>query len=312
MVSEQDLIYIVAVVLLAVALAGIGLFALRRFRARRDRLRSEIDASRASVEERAFNRIHIGKSAADHLERSGADVAGPRRLLAQASKEYDAGHHDDALALASSAHEALLKQAKGPTPAAAPVGPDPPIPRATPPAASSPPPPISRPMSPSPAAESSSPEASDPPKNRLPKNKAESHFQLRLLDEELAAGGPAGTSKGTIAGVGGIATEAHSSYDRGDFTEALRLALKGRRTLGARLETLPPSSATQAVDAATAPSPAPAGTELCRQCGQPLRSGDKFCRGCGAAAVAPRCARCGDALEPKDQFCGRCGTPRPQ
>ncbi len=304
--SEPYVLEIVLIVILVVVCVAVGLLALQTLRKRRDRLRSEIDASKASLEERAFNRIHLGRSAADHLERSGVDVAGPRRLLDRASKEFDAGHHDDALALASSAHEALRKQASAPAPS--PTLPELAAAAATAPAGSSPPPSLSSAMGPPMAADRTA-EAAAPPPNRLPKNKAESHFQLRLLDEELGGGGPAGTPPATLQGVGGIASEAHASYDRGDFTEALRLALKGRRTLGARLETLPPSPS----NASAEPAPAPAsGPDACRQCGQPLRSGDKFCRGCGAAAGATRCARCGDALEASDQFCGRCGTPRPQ
>ncbi len=307
--TDTFVLQIVLIAVLVVVCVAVGLLAFQVLKRRRDKLRSEIDASRASVEERAFNRIHIGRSAADHLERSGSDVAGPRRLLARAQKEFDAGHHDDALALASSAHAALLTQAKAPSPAAPASAEEGSDDTATPPADSSPPPSHDMPMSP-PLATGSSPQVSDPPKNRLPKNKAESHFQLRLLDEEIAGGGPPGTAPATLEGVRGIASEARVSYDHGDFTEALRLGLKGRRTLGARLETLPAPSSTPSTE-----GPAVlAGTagEVCRQCGQPMRSRDKFCRGCGAAAGAGRCARCGEALEGSDQFCGRCGTPRPQ
>jgi hypothetical protein len=303
-VSDTLVLEIVLVVILVLVCVGLGLMAWQLLQRRRDALRSEIDASKASVEERAFNRIQIGRSAADHLERNGADVAGPRHLLDQASKSYDTGHHDDALALASSAHEALLKRS-----ASASAGPSMASSLATPPADSSPEPSIVSPMGPPPATgPSSDPPAAAP--GRLPRNKAESHFQIRLLDEELTAGGPAGTTASTVRGVTAIASEAHASYDRGDFTEALRIALKGRRTLGARLETLPPPTVAPAVDPNPAAEPG-SGTERCGQCGQPMRTGDKFCRGCGAAVAEAKCARCGDALDGSDQFCGRCGAPRP-
>ena len=300
--TDTLVLEIVLVALLVAVCVGLGLKAWQLLQRRRDALRSEIDASKASVEERAFNRIQIGRSAADHLERNGADVAGPRHLLDQASKSYDAGRHDDALALASSAHEALLKRsASAGSPGAVPV--------AAPPADSSPEPSIVPPMGPPPVTDPSSDSPGAAP-GRLPRNKAESHFQIRLLDEELTAGGPVGTTPSTVRGVTTIASEAHASYDRGDFTEALRIALKGRRTLGARLETLPPPTIAPASDPSSISGPG-VGADRCAQCGQPLRTGDKFCRGCGAALTEAKCARCGDPLEGSDQFCGRCGAPRP-
>jgi hypothetical protein len=311
-VSDTFVLQIVIITVLVVACVAIGLLAWRGLARRRDQLRLEIDASKASVEERAFNRIHIGQSAADHLERSGVDVSGPRRLLDQASRSYDAGKHDDALALASSAHEAMLKQTS-PSPPSPPAAPPPVLSSraaATGPAVSSPPPGIVPGMAPAPASDPSSSEVPPAMPGRLPKNKAESHFQLRLLDEELDAGGPPGTAASTISGVRVLANDAHATYDRGDYTEALRLALKGRRNLGARLETLPPPSAAPSTDAPA--DSAPGSGDRCHQCGAPLRAGDKFCRGCGAAGGTGTCARCGDSLDPADQFCGRCGTPRPQ
>jgi Double zinc ribbon len=310
-VSDTLVLEIVLVVVLVVVCVAVGLLAWQVLRRRRDKLRSEIDASKASVEERAFNRIHIARSAADHLEKNGADVAGPRRLLDQASKSFDAGRHDDALALASSAHEALLKKAQAPAALAPAVGA---MPGATAPSpvGSSPGPTIEPagdpPMATDPASE---PPAS--PTGRLPRNKAESHFQLRLLDEELAAGGPGGTPPSVVREVTALSLDAHSSYEKGDYTEALRVALKGRRSLGARLETLPPPSVVAApAPTDAAPATSDGGTaDRCRQCGQPLRSGDKFCRGCGAAITASNCARCGESLDGVDQFCGRCGAPRP-
>jgi hypothetical protein len=309
-VTDTLVIDIVLISILVVVCIAVGVLAWQALRRRRDQLRSEINASHASVEERAFNRIQIGRSAADHLERSGADVSGSRRLLDQASKSYDAGHHDDALALASSAHATLLAQTKSPAPLA-PATLSVPAPDTASPADSSPGAPITPTMSPPPTSEPSNEGTATPP-GRLPKNKAESHFQLRLLDEEIAAGGPAGTTASTVTGVQAFAREAHASYDRGDFTDALRVALKGRRTLGARLETLPPSSVLPATAADAPTATAPGGSDRCRKCGQPLRPGDMFCRGCGAAVAATNCARCGDSLEGSDQFCGRCGAPRPQ
>jgi len=47
----------------------------------------------------------------------------------------------------------------------------------------------------------------------------------------------------------------------------------------------------------------------CPQCGEPLGSGDKFCRSCGTALGA-RCSGCGAAIAIDDKFCAYCGAAR--
>ena len=47
----------------------------------------------------------------------------------------------------------------------------------------------------------------------------------------------------------------------------------------------------------------------CPQCGEPLGSGDKFCRSCGTPLGA-RCGTCGAALAADDKFCAYCGVAR--
>lgn len=57
--------------------------------------------------------------------------------------------------------------------------------------------------------------------------------------------------------------------------------------------------------------------ETCKNCGNVLNPGDKFCMNCGtpvatnskSATNAGRCPRCGGTLEPGDKFCMNCGTP---
>ncbi len=51
---------------------------------------------------------------------------------------------------------------------------------------------------------------------------------------------------------------------------------------------------------------APDGT--CGQCGEPIVSGAKFCRHCGAS-LAALCASCGAPVAADAKFCRRCGSP---
>jgi ribosomal protein L40E len=52
----------------------------------------------------------------------------------------------------------------------------------------------------------------------------------------------------------------------------------------------------------------PATPQVCAQCGTPIATGAKFCRGCGAS-VATTCTSCGAPVAADSKFCRRCGSP---
>lgn len=282
---------------------GMGLafaYALYWMRRRRTSLGADAPPPRAVAADRAFNQITLARAAADHLAREGVDVSAARTQIDSAEEARRRGNPDAALGFAQSAQTTLLKLRNDP--AAGQSSPTVSIPG---PAPGVMPSLWAKPV------ESAGPGEAPPP--RLPPNQAESRFQLGLLNEELAkadAATPA-TVEARVSAAG-----AQVAYDRRDFTEALRLALKGRRRLGGRLETLPPPSARvgsaplpsrDGADAEPAASPGPGGT--CARCGQPLRPSDAFCRGCGAPKVAATCPSCGETLADGDRFCGVCGKP---
>lgn len=146
---------------------------------------------------------------------------------------------------------------------------------------------------------------------RLAKNRAESHFQLSLLNEEIAAASESRPNDAALPDARSASTEAQSAYDRGDYTDAMRLALRGRRKLGTRIETLPPPTTripptppAMVPQAVTGPS----GTAPCLRCGRPLKPADRFCRGCGTPKAPTACPACGTAVDEGDRFCPACGT----
>lgn len=296
----------VAVVLIGVTVA-LMYWAFHRLRRRQGELSKELAESKASIEDRAFNEIHLARSAADHLARSGHPVEGVQRLIERASDAYQGRDFPNALAMASSAREALLHVRTTPSvsPATIPSAPDG---STSDPLASSSGPTHVLPV-PTMAPDGGD-EMSPATTSRLPRNKAESHFQLKLLDDDLAAATTAQRSDAAAVEARATAAEAHASYDRGDFTEALRLGLKGRRRIGARLETLPPPSApAQELPAPSGASSEVAVTSNCSTCGQPMRATDQFCRGCGTSRSTGRCAQCGEPMTGADRFCGVCGAP---
>lgn len=83
-------------------------------------------------------------------------------------------------------------------------------------------------------------------------------------------------------------------HDIFDFVERLTM-LRGR-------------SAMDIMDTAPAPEPVPSAAEhLCAACGEPLRSGARFCSMCGAP-VQTTCPGCGAEVSPGARFCADCGT----
>jgi predicted nucleic acid-binding Zn ribbon protein len=295
----------------------IFLFLIFRLRRRRRTLADEPLMTRAAREDRAFNQIHLARAAADRLERTGVDVRPVRRMIEQAEAAHARRDNETALAVARSAQEALVRLRDQPVAeiplSAGIVAPsfDPSDPRT----------PEAVPMI-SPHVDASGPFASAVPGlassgeaptiARLPKNKAEAHFQLTLLAEELESQGRKGGTSPDLSEAKKLRAAAQSAYDRVDYTEALRLGLKGRRRVGAHLETLPPSAATHPeADAELGPAKGSAdeAPAHCSNCGQPLRPTDRFCRGCGSSRGARRCTACGQALAPDDRFCGACGEP---
>jgi len=47
----------------------------------------------------------------------------------------------------------------------------------------------------------------------------------------------------------------------------------------------------------------------CRECGEPVEAGARFCAACGAPTAEAVCAQCGAKLSPTARFCPSCGTP---
>ncbi|HLY76377.1 MAG TPA: zinc ribbon domain-containing protein [Thermoplasmata archaeon] len=328
MAVSIDVLIGAAVVFVLVVL--VALYAFHRYMTRRG---PELAAREAKsvVKDRAFNQIRIGHAAADRLAQTGVDVSGAQELLNRAEAVRAGGNFEMSIDLSKRAQDLLAKARTG-APAPAAFGPD--RPRTPMEGAALTSDPRSTPSTTAFAdgagarfvagGEEAGPEnvaATTTAQNRPPKNKLEARFQLSLAQDELAkAQGTTPPPKGAGEAVG-LLSDAQAAYDRQDFTEALRLALKGRRTIGARVETLPVTPVAAArpfpanAGAATATSDAsgttrdtPTFNQRCQQCGRVVSVADQFCRGCGTPIAPAPCHRCGAPLLAGDRFCGNCGT----
>jgi hypothetical protein len=308
--TSTEIIAIVFVVVLAVIVAALLLYLLRRLKNRKAKLLSELSDKPALSQDRAFNRIAMARREIGILVGQGFDVRRAQELIADAQGAFDTRQYDRAYQLAQSAHESLVnaRQAGTRTTGA-------PLPSkgtVTASALGTTGTVLAAPLA------STSP---TPERPVIPKDRVESQFQLRLLGEELDAL-PSGRARDpTVAGATALRSQASAAYDRGDYSAAFRLALRGRRTLGGTLETLPPPAATTtgapkngangvASDASQA-AEAAAGRERCPDCGYPAVSGEAFCRGCGRPQAPLTCPACGSPRGAAEPFCGRCGSRFP-
>lgn len=158
---------------------------------------------------------------------------------------------------------------------------------------------------------------------KLPKNFMESRFMLTSLQNDLSSATDAQRSTPEGKEAQDWAQKSQAAFDRKDYDESLRLALRGRRRFGgAGMSTIsvgpgtvvdaPPSEASPSAQRSSAPVGAvasPSDSTTCARCGRSNNAGDRFCRGCGAPMAQAKCPRCGRPAEPDDKFCHGCGSP---
>jgi len=310
--TSVEIIALVFVVVLSVVVVGLLLYLMRRLRQRRAKILSDLEGPPQLTQDRAFNRLAMARREASILAGQGVDVRRAQELIAEAQGAFDTRLYDRAYRVAQSAHEALVNArqqgamvAGAPTPSkgagasAMPVASVAALPTGTPLASRSPQAPA------------------------IPKNRAESQFQMRLLGDELGGLQGRRARDPAVVEANALRSQAQAAFDRGDYTDAFRLALRGRRTLGGTVEGLPatggPSAGalrgttngSSAVPDPTQTAEAVAGAERCPDCGYPAIPGDAFCRGCGRPRTPLTCPSCGTVRIEGEAYCGRCGARFP-
>lgn len=287
---------IVGTILTAVLILFVVLV-VRRMHERRRQLAEDLATDKEIRKDRAYNALRLASAEAAVLERDGIDTASARTLIAQGEAAIKAGEDFHALALGRTAQDTLIRLRQEAIPArlAAPTAPEPepPLPE-----------------------ESSEPAAVP----ATGKNPAAARFQIRLLTEEIATAQKNEPTRSGLSEAIRFQSRAIEALEEEEVTAALGLALKGRRAIGARIESLPPSAplspapppATRILERSptgpVAAPDAPPGSVPCPKCGRPSKGSDLFCRNCGAPIGTARCPRCQAPLEPDDRFCSRCGA----
>ncbi len=319
-----------------IAVVVILLFSLSRY-LRRQGGELALREPRSVLADRSFNQIRIGRAAADGLERSGTDVTRARALLDRADASRTRRDFAGSIELSKRAQEILTEDhgarrarplATHPrVPSAPRLGGETVVART---GAEGLPPKQSLREDGGPVAVQ--PTSSEAPRSveaerllavaqRPPKNQLEARFEQNLLAEEIVRR-RAGRAKDPVARTAErLGRDSQAAYDRNDYTEALRLALKGRRSLGVKIEGLPASGAGRIeasgaregsglpVGGLVTPGPEPGFGAKCPQCGRIGGAADRFCRDCGTTLAPAVCGRCNQPLLAGDRFCGTCGAP---
>ena len=307
MATEQVYLYLFVAVALVIVFVGLLLLSLQRLRRRKTQLLNDLKNSPRLNSDRAFNRIGMARREVGVLSNQGTDVSRARELIAQAQASFDLGQFERAYELAQSAHESLVSARQGRPLATTPRVREPMTPRA-----GAPPLATASIADPAPTSAAGS--------TGLPRNRAESQFEMRLLDSDVESARRTRPSEPSTLAAIDFQRKAQSAFTAGQFTDAFRYALKGRRGLGGNVETValgPPSrvsggpsgsvdSPGDAMDPGVAAERA-AGALRCPSCGYPTTPEDVFCRGCGTPRAPTACPRCGTPRTTADTFCGRCG-----
>ena len=294
----EDPLSLALVALGIVVGAGATLYYItRRIRKRASRLHTDLAPSTRYRDDQAYNQVRLGRAEADILRRQGYDVSGPVARLDRADERLGRRDFEGASLLAGEAHEALVELRSAPAPALRAPAPERSVPLAAGVGVAT------GGAVPSPSATPATP--------KLEKNQAESRFQLTLLVEEFTRAKAAHPQDPSVIAAERSLGDAQLAFTRAEYTDALRIALKTRRSLGGQVEGLPAASH-EALGGTSAAVPAGATGPVgptCARCGRPVKAADKFCRACGAPRSGASCPRCGAPVTGDDVYCGACGAP---
>lgn len=143
---------------------------------------------------------------------------------------------------------------------------------------------------------------------KLPKNYMESKFMICSVRDEAAEAEREGKDVSLVRDSLKQADEAFASEQ---YTEALRYALKARKTLRPKEEAEPKKAQDLgAVEKVPATKVVQPNKSSCEKCGTELETGDMFCAKCGVKVERDiRCPRCGNKVKVDDAYCRKCGLP---
>ncbi len=166
--------------------------------------------------------------------------------------------------------------------------------------------------------EESSPDSGEVPtplrelEKELPENFLQSKFEIRVVEKKIEDHEEGEVKEAAIL----YLSRAKDAFNNKDYTEALRLAVKGNRILETgeipeerkEIEEKPQLFPKKEVVPIVEEEKEEKEELHCPNCGAVVRPEDKFCWNCGAKLVYHyKCPNCGAEVSSEDKFCRNCG-----
>lgn len=269
----------VLVIIIAVALVFviIGWFELRYLK---NKMRNRVDAG--AIKDDAYSSVATTKAVASSLAANGRDVLEAETIIYRAESAYERGDYAACKELADQARTALHhSRSKELTDLPAPPAPT--------------------------NEEKRSSEVPAHQTRKMPANYLESKFIIETVESMLCTADMEARTEAEPH-----CLDSKKYFGEGDYTAALRSAMKARRILqGSPSPT--EKKATAPTEVISLPKKAAEKKEeavlpKCPHCGAVMGPEDEFCFACGKRPQAKVCPSCAREVSEGDEFCRKCGA----
>ncbi|OYT59937.1 amidophosphoribosyltransferase [Euryarchaeota archaeon ex4484_178] len=288
--SSALIFFVIFIIFFIVGTAYILMFLKRRA----DKKVREIKEPK--VEDDAYNQIQMIKSMTKIMKNKGYNMSSIEMMISKAERAYDSHRYLESIEIVNNAKRALwrLKEEKSQEDTISPQ-----VKKELE---------IIKSIEEKPAQDDMPPQVKDFVR-KLPENYLQSKFEIGVVEEKIIK-----MEESEVKEYAKMYIErAKRAFEIGDYTEALRLAVKCNRMIDsgevAYEETEKRATAIGASIAPLIEEEEEEKEELhCPKCGAIVSPEDKYCWNCGAKLVfIYKCPNCGGEVSSEDKFCRHCG-----
>jgi hypothetical protein len=249
--------------------------------------RMERDAAKVQMDD-TYNQIITSRAVSRALKQQGKDTKEADLALVEADTAFSRGSYVEAKAASERAKELLRTAKERPAPEQ------------------------NLESLPGPAPAEKKEEGCELPfqeAKKMPRNFMESKFMICSVRDEAAEAERAGKDVSIAQDSLRLADDA---FQAERYTEALKHALRAKKSLEPREEAAPPAKGKDLASVERVPSAVvvKAPVSKCSSCSSPLDPADMFCAKCGGKVERDiRCPRCTNPVKVEDAYCRKCGLP---
>jgi predicted RNA-binding Zn-ribbon protein involved in translation (DUF1610 family) len=262
---------------------------------------------KSKVEEDAYNQMQMVRSMARYMKGRGYDVRSVENMLDKAQRAYESGNYAESMDISNNAKRVLWRLKDERNDFKDELSPQ-----------------VKKELEIIKGIGEKEEEAEMPPQvkdfiRKLPENYMQSKFEINVVEGKIMK-----MEDGQVKEFAKLYLhKAKKAFDMGEYTEALKYAIKGNRIIDTR--EIPQVEVKKAPQAqiveekelerkVVAPLVSEEDEEeeeeelRCPNCGAIVRSEDNYCWNCGAKLVfVYECPNCGAEVSSEDKFCRHCG-----